>query len=432
MYPSTRRCGQIHAKERSVQIMNKEALKAVVNRIEGYRDEVIALETELTRRQALGPESDGQGEKEKSAFLKSYLEGMGLRVDQYDAPDDRVPCGYRPNLVSILEGEVSSPRLMVMAHTDVVPPGDLGLWTGDPWTVRTEGDKLIGRGVEDNQAGLVAGVLAAKAFKEAGVTPRLPLGLVLVADEETGSKYGLKYLLENHRELFDKQDLIIIPDAGNPKGTNVEVAEKSILWMKFRTLGKQTHGSTPEKGKNAHKAAAYLITRLDTLYRQFKKKNPLFGPPISTFEPTKKLANVPNINTIPGEDIFFFDCRVLPEYKLADVLKVVKQLVAETQKKFGVKIQVEFPQKESAAPPTDPKAPVARAIARAMSELRRRRTNAVGIGGGTVAKYFRDGGFPCVVWATLDERAHTADEYVYIPYILEDAKVLAHIALQDA
>jgi succinyl-diaminopimelate desuccinylase len=317
-----------------------------------------------------------------------------------------------------------------MAHTDVVPSGDLSLWSSDPWTARVEGDRIYGRGVEDNQGGLVSSLLAVKAFRETGVTPHLPLGMVFVADEETGSVHGLKYLLDHHKDLFDKNDLIIIPDSGNPKGTEIEVAEKSILWIKFRTAGKQTHASVPEKGINAHKASAYLTTRLDTLYHRFRKSNKLFEPPISTFEPTKKEANVPNVNTIPGDDVIYFDCRVLPEYQLSDVLIVVKSLVKETEKKYKVKIKMEFPQKESAAPPTDPDAPVAKAISRALKDLRKRRTKPLGIGGGTVAKYFREKGFPCAVWATLDERAHTPDEYVVIPSIIEDAKVFAHVAMQ--
>jgi succinyl-diaminopimelate desuccinylase len=112
------------------------------------------------------------------------------------------------------------------------------------------------------------------------------------------------------------------------------------------------------------------------------------------------------------------------------VLKVVKSLVKETEKKYKVKIQTEFPQKESAAPPTDPDAPVALAISRALKDLRKRRTKPLGIGGGTVAKYFREEGFPCAVWATLDEKAHTPDEYVAIPNIIEDAKVFAHVTMQ--
>jgi succinyl-diaminopimelate desuccinylase len=295
--------------------------------------------------------------------------------------------------------------------------------------LRVNGDKLTGRGAEDNQGGLTAAVMAARAFIEARVEPAIPFALAFVADEETGSVHGLRYLLERHRSLFRKDDLIVIPDSGNPDGTELEIAEKGILWVRFRTLGKQTHGSMPATGINAHKASAHLIVRMDSLYKKFTKRDPLFHPSNSTFEPTKKESNVPNINTIPGEDVIYFDCRILPAYKIDAVVKAMKAIVKETERKFKVKIEMTFAQKETPAPPTPADSPVAVAVIRAVKGLRRKTPKAIGIGGGTVAKYLREAGFPCVVWSTMDEQAHRPDEYVRVSHILADAKVFAHIAL---
>lgn len=412
--------------------MDRNELAELTTAIDGYKDETIRLQTELCSIPALGPENDGDGEVKKAEFLKAYLASVGFgEVKQYNAPDTRVSSGYRPNLVAVLPGRVDSPRLWIMTHMDVVPPGDRNKWTGDPWVLRVDGDKLIGRGSEDNQQGMVSSLLTARAFHETGIKPNLSYGLILCADEETGSEHGVQYLLETEKKLFSKKDLIIIPDAGDEKGTMIEVAEKSIVWMRFTTKGKQTHGSTPEKGVNAHRAACYLATRLDTLHHKFRKSDKIFDPPISTFEPTKREANVPNVNTIPGEDVLYFDCRVLPNYKLADVIKYTKGIVRETEKKYKVKIALDFPQKETAAPPTAPDAPVANAIARAVKQLRKRNPKPMGIGGGTVAKYFREMGYPCAVWATQDENAHAPDEYSRISSTLADAKVFAHVALQD-
>jgi succinyl-diaminopimelate desuccinylase len=412
--------------------MDRSGLDKMVKAIDGYRDEAIRLQTELCRRPALSPENNGEGEAKKAEFLKEYLSSIGFRgIEQIDAPDSRVPAGFRPNLIATLPGRKREPRVWIMTHMDVVPPGDMSKWTGDPWVVRVDGDKVIGRGTEDNQQGMVSSLLAAKAFHDTGLSPNITYGLILCSDEETGNDYGVRYLLDKHRTLFSKQDLIIVPDAGDHKGTMIEVAEKSILWVRFHTKGKQTHGSTPEKGRNAHKAACYLAVRLDTLYKRFKKRNRLFDPPISTFEPTRREANVPNVNTIPSEDTLYFDCRVLPDYKLTAVTKAMKAMVKETEKRYKVKIDMECVQYQTAAPPTPADAPVATAIARAVKDLRKRKPKTMGIGGGTVGKFFRDAGFPCVVWSTQDEVAHTADEYSRISATLDDAKVFAHIALQE-
>ena len=412
--------------------MNRSVLPQLMKTIDGYAKEVVRLQTELCKLPALGPESEGEGEEKKADYLKSCLETIGFEdISRCDAPDTRVPCGYRPNLIALLPGKSATSRLWVMTHMDVVPPGDLKMWSGDPWTARVQGDKIIGRGCEDNQQGMISSILTAKAFNETGIEPNLSYGLILCSDEETGSEYGVGHLVKNRKDLFRKSDLIIIPDAGNSKGTMIEVAEKSIVWIKFHTKGKQTHGSTPHKGANAHKASCYMVSRLETLYKKFGKKNPIFDPPMSTFEPTKKEANVPNVNTIPGEDVVYFDCRILPHYKLADVVSVVTQIARDTEKRYKVKILISYPQKQAAAPPTPVDAPVVKAITAAMKDLRKRTPKPMGIGGGTVAKFFRDRGFACAVWGTQDEVAHSPDEYSKLSATLADAKVFAHIAMQE-
>ena len=71
----------------------------------------------------------------------------------------------------------------------------------------------------------------------------------MVADEETGSRYGLGYLLESRRDLFSDGDLIVVPDAGNEQGTMIEVAEKSVLWLRFTVQGTSCHRQHPPEGE---------------------------------------------------------------------------------------------------------------------------------------------------------------------------------------
>jgi succinyl-diaminopimelate desuccinylase len=83
---------------------------------------------------------------------------------------------------------------------------------------------------------------------------------------------------------FKKEDLILVPDYPTPDGSLIEVAEKSIMWLKFIVKGKQTHAMMPGKGINANRAASNLICRLDEmLHKNYSEKNGLFDPPESTF-----------------------------------------------------------------------------------------------------------------------------------------------------
>jgi succinyl-diaminopimelate desuccinylase len=412
--------------------LDQAVLDKITKRIETYKDEIVEIETKLTAIPALAPENGGEGELKKSQFIQSYLEKvLGCdNLELYKAPDKRVPDGYRPNLVAKFKGKSQNKTLWIMSHMDVVPPGDLSKWDGDPWTVRVEDGKIFGRGTEDNQQGIVSSFIAVKALRDAGIQPECDIGLIIVADEETGSKYGIQYLLENHKEIFKQDDLFIIPDAGNEEGTMIEVAEKSIVWFKFRTIGKQTHGSTPEKGVNAHKAAAHLIVKLNNLYLIYNATDPVFDPPTSTFEPTKKEPNVPNINTVPGEDIFYFDCRLLPNYDVDGFWENVKRICKEIEGRYRVTIEVTAEQELRAAPPTPIDAPVVKALQKAIAETRGVQPKVQGIGGGTVAAFFRKAGFNAAVWATQDETLHEPNENVKIDNIIKDAKVFAHVALQ--
>lgn len=412
--------------------MDKKTFDKISSRIDGYGDEAIKLETELTAIQALAPENGGDGEQEKAAFLQTYLE-KELHCDQvtrYDAPDERVSAGVRPNLIATIKGNQPGRTVWIMSHMDVVPPGDLSKWEGDPWTVRVADGKIYGRGTEDNQQGIVSSLLTAKAFRDENIVPESNIGLILVADEETGSKYGIQYLLEQHKALFKKDDLYIIPDAGNSEGSMLEIAEKSILWFKFRVLGKQTHASTPELGVNAFKAGAYLIVKLDNLYMMYNAADPVFDPPLSTFEPTKKEANVPNINTIPGEDVFYLDCRLLPSYDVDQFITNVKRICKEVESRHHVTVEVTTEQELRAPASTPAGSPVVKALQLAISETRGLQAKPMGIGGGTVAAFFRQAGIPAVVWATQDDTLHGPNEYAKIENILNDAKVFAHVALQ--
>jgi len=158
------------------------SLKSIFDNIDGYREEVISLQRELTARVALGPANGGTGEHEKTDYIRTVLLEMNPDVlEVIQAPDSRVPAGYRPNLIAKWGENFEGPTVWVLSHSDIVPPGDLSLWESDPYTVRVDGDRIIGRGVEDNQHGFVSSWLALKGILESGKSLSRPVGLAVVA-----------------------------------------------------------------------------------------------------------------------------------------------------------------------------------------------------------------------------------------------------------
>jgi succinyl-diaminopimelate desuccinylase len=412
--------------------LSKDAtmLRPVLERLEDSRDELLRLQTDLVAIPALGPTNAGQGEKDKAEYLAEYAARFaGVSVQTIMAPDDRVECGYRPSLVITRPGK-SSRTLWLIAHTDVVPTGDLSLWQSDPFVLRQEGDLIYGRGVEDNHQGMVSALLLLRALENAGARTDLSLGILLAADEETGNALGIEYIMEHHPEVFAPDDLIVIPDFGTPTGDAIEVAEKSVLWLRFTVRGKQCHASTPEAGINSLVAASTLILALDRLHTLFDESDPLFDPPVSTFAPTKMEANVPNVNTIPGQDVFHLDCRVLPSYALEEIEGATREICDEVEARHGVSITFTPVVREQAAPATPSDCEAATRLQAALRQARGLEARMIGIGGGTVAASFRKRGLPAVCWSTLMHTAHQPNEHASISATIADACVFAHLLFE--
>ncbi|MCX7026483.1 MAG: M20 family metallo-hydrolase [Spirochaetes bacterium] len=402
----------------------------IFSRIEASEAGMIELESLLTSIPALAPESGGQGELAKAEALEAWLRKRGIvDIARMDFRDPRVASGIRPNILATIRGKDDKARLWIMTHLDVVPEGERSLWKTDPWKVVARDGMVIGRGVEDNQQGLVSAVFAALAFIEEGIVPARTIKLLFVADEEVGSKFGIQHLLAGF-SLFSKDDLIIVPDSGCEDGSEIEVAEKNICWLKVTTKGKQTHAAMPDKGVNAFLAASDLVVRLHNLEKTvFTARNSLFEPDRTTINPTKKEANVPNVNTIPGEDVFCVDMRILPVYPVAQVLEKARKEADAVEKEYGVSVAFDILQSnESRATPAD--APIVGRLAAAVEKVYGVKAKAIGVGGGTVGAYLRKAGFDCVVWSKMQEVAHQPNEYALIANIVGDAKVFAALAME--
>ncbi|MBU1248496.1 MAG: M20 family metallo-hydrolase [Proteobacteria bacterium] len=407
-------------------------LDRIFAHIEASQDYLVELQRQLVAIPALGPRNGGDGEKEKADWFKGHLTSLGFTdIIEMNAPDSDVSCGYRPNLAVILPGIDTTQTFWIISHLDIVPPGDLSLWNANPYELQVNGDIITGRGVEDNHQGLVSSMMLAKALLDLDITPSMNLGLMFVADEETGSHKGLSYIAKHHADIFSENDLILVPDFGESSGELVEIAEKSMMWLRVIVDGKQCHASTPEQGVNTLVAASDLIMKTRKLYDIYDNSNSLFCPAHSTFEATMKEANVANINTLPGRDVFYVDCRIMAEYDLDEVLETFQGMGREVEQSWGVRVRFETVQREQAAPPTEEESPIVQATIKAIKAVYGNAPRPVGVGGGTVAAFLRRKGLPVVVWATLDHQAHQPNETSSIAHTVGDAKVMALVLMNN-
>ena len=400
----------------------------ILTEAEKLQNVMVETLTRLCKIPAISPHNGGTGEDEKIHELEKIINELNLLNEKSSlkfeyVDDEKSPTKKRPSLFFEYQGKKSQ-RICILTHIDVVPEGDRSLWTVDPFNPEVRGSRLYGRGVSDNGTCLVSSLFALKALLNAGIEPEYTVLLAFVADEEMGSHYGLEQLIE--RDIFRADDLVIVPDSGNDAGDFIEIAEKADWKLSFTVTGKQVHAALPHKGINACRVANMLAYEVDeALHKEFTETNELFDPPFSTFEPTRRFANVPNINTVPGRERFDFDCRVLPEVSLDKAFDVVDKICKDVEQRTGAKIELVV-SRADAAPITRPDNEVTKILIKSVREVLHIEPKTGGIGGGTFAAFFRRKNIPAVVWSQeCGGVAHQPDEFTEIEYLVNNAKVFA-------
>ena len=396
-----------------------------LNDITDEKEFIIELAKRIIPVKSISPASGGQGESQRADLLVSIMKELGYEDSvRYDIEDKM---GFKRS--SIIEKVGNFDRtLWLVSHIDTVPDGDPNLWTRPPFQATVEGNRIYGRGTSDDGQAVFLSLLLLKRLDKSKL--KMNLGLAFVADEEVGSVYGIQYLLD--KNIFKKDDLIIVPDAGSMDGMELEIAEKSIVWIKFTVNGRQYHASMPSNAISAARDGMEFMLSIDKmLHSKYTDKDDTFNFPYSTFEPTKHEKNVDNINTIPGKEVFYMDCRILPNYDVDSVVDDISREISEFERTHKSKIKMEFVQREQAPVPTSRDSEVVTRLVKALSS-RGGEPKVVGIGGGTCAAFFRRLGYDAVVWCTtVPDVAHQVDEYVIIDQILQDRETIEKLVYSE-
>jgi len=132
---------------------------------------------------------------------------------------------------------------------------------------------------------------------------------------------------------------------------------------------------------------------------------------------------------VPGLDVFYFDCRLLPQYRLADVLVEMRAVADRVEADTGATINLEPVLLDETAPPTPVDAPIVQRLLRAVDAVYGNDPYAGGIGGGTCAAVLRRAGIQAAVWERVANNAHAPNEYALVSNMVGDAKVLASLFL---
>lgn len=157
------------------------------------------------------PELDRSAEA-VAALVRSA--GLGdVRILRCDK-EDGTPGG--PAVVARREAAEGKPTVLLYAHHDIQPPGDLTLWESEPFAAVERDGRLYGRGAADDKAGIMAHIAAYGAVTRVlGEDFGLGVTLFIEGEEEAGSP-TFRTFLETHRELL-RADVIVVADSSNWK-----------------------------------------------------------------------------------------------------------------------------------------------------------------------------------------------------------------------
>lgn len=249
-------------------------------------------------------------------WAAAWCERHGARTTRI--PD---PHAEKANLVVSVGPDLPG-GLVWSGHTDVVPVTDQA-WTGEPFTMRNESGRLIGRGATDMK-GFLACCLALVPWLTTLPLKR-PVHLALSYDEELGCR-GVGSMAE---WLAEPQRAPLLAVIGEPSELRLVGAHKGGLLCWTHVTGVPGHSSRPDRYVNAVMAAGEVISFITGLSREMRvgETHDGFEPPYSTIQ-VNKIAGGNGLNIIPDSCSFFWETRCIPAVDPESVLERVAEHAA--------------------------------------------------------------------------------------------------------
>ncbi|KAK0821803.1 hypothetical protein LTR02_000838 [Friedmanniomyces endolithicus] len=313
--------------------------------IESERTAQLEFLQSLIRTPSPNPPGDT---RDAIRLVQKYLHDHGV--------DSRIiaPLSEAPNLVSVIS-QSSSPstrrRLVLNGHIDCFPVADADQWRRDPYSGDIEDGFIHGRGVVDMKAGTAASIIAFTYLHRFQSQLAGQCALEVVSDEETGGKYGTRYLLEEDegKEMW-RGDCVLNAEPGGLG--SIRFAEKGTLRMTFvvETLG--GHGAYLHRDEGAIRIATRLIERLigletlrgegvDPDLEQYVERadvravaNNIMGEgaAASMLKPTVNIGTISGgvkFNMIPSSCTFEVDIRLPLGLKAETILSAIDDLLSD-------------------------------------------------------------------------------------------------------
>ena len=180
-------------------------MNELVERVRSVLPSVRSDLEDLVRIESVWADPTRRGEVQRSAQAVAEL------LSRAGFDDVRtVSAGGAPAVIARYPAPPGAPTVLLYAHHDVQPEGDVAQWASPPFQPTERDGRLYGRGTADDKAGIATHLAA---FRAHGGRPPVGVTVFVEGEEESGSP-SLGALLKEHQELL-AADVIVIADSDN-------------------------------------------------------------------------------------------------------------------------------------------------------------------------------------------------------------------------
>jgi len=258
----------------------------------------VALTAGLIRCPSVTPEADAALDVVHEALAGAGFECHRMRFNAPDTPD-----------VDNLYARIGAgqPHLCFAGHVDVVPPGDVALWTHPPFSGVFESGDVWGRGAVDMKGAIACMVAAALDHVVAQGTPRGTISFLITGDEEGPAINGTRKVLDWMAQAGEQPDHCVLGEPTNPEalGQAIKIGRRGSMSARLEITGTQGHVAYPAQANNPMRGLAPVLSRLTSL--RLDEGTAHFEP--SNLEVTGIETGNTADNVIPAQVVTTFNIR---------------------------------------------------------------------------------------------------------------------------
>ena len=236
-------------------------------------------------------------------FLEKKLKKLGFKTKIIEFKEKN----FKPvkNLYARLGSK--GPNFCYAGHLDVVPPGNTGEWTVNPFKPFIRNGYLIGRGANDMKGSIAAFVAAVSTFLNNSDKFNGSISMLITGDEEGDAVNGTKKVVDYLRNKKEKINFCLVGEPTNPNrlGEMIKIGRRGSITGKLIIKGIQGHVAYPHRANNPSTTIVKILSEL---------KNIKFDRGTKNFQPSNlEITNI-NIgnnvdNVIPGTAEATFNIR---------------------------------------------------------------------------------------------------------------------------